>query len=95
MGIESVGTRVRIRGGSLDGVGGILERQGADQSLVVAVELLHRSQFELKVLTSNWFPSFCSRYGLSRLRKPTILRTLRQEMGFCQCYLRFLIEPRD
>ena len=42
-GIESVGRRVRIRGGSLDGVGGILERQGADQSLVVSVELLHRS----------------------------------------------------
>jgi transcription antitermination factor NusG len=39
----SVGKRVRIRGGSLDGVEGILERQGAHQSLVVSVELLHRS----------------------------------------------------
>jgi hypothetical protein len=34
---------VRIRGGSLDGVEGILVRQGADQSLVVTVEVLHRS----------------------------------------------------
>jgi transcription antitermination factor NusG len=39
----NVGRRVRIRGGSLDGVEGILERQGSDQSLVVSVELLHRS----------------------------------------------------
>jgi transcription antitermination factor NusG len=37
------GTRVRIRGGALDGVRGILLHQGADQSLVVSVELLHRS----------------------------------------------------
>jgi transcription antitermination factor NusG len=37
------GKRVRIRGGSLDGVEGILERHGADQSLIVSVELLHRS----------------------------------------------------
>jgi transcription antitermination factor NusG len=37
------GRRVRIRGGSLDGVEGILERQGADQSLIVSIELLHRS----------------------------------------------------
>jgi transcription antitermination factor NusG len=43
----SVGKRVRIRGGSLDGVEGILERQGLDQTLVVEVGLLHRSQFEL------------------------------------------------
>jgi transcription antitermination factor NusG len=39
----SAGRRVRIRGGSLEGVEGILERQGGDQSLVVSVELLHRS----------------------------------------------------
>jgi transcription antitermination factor NusG len=39
----SSGTRVRIRGGALDGVQGILLRQGGDQSLVVSVELLHRS----------------------------------------------------
>jgi transcription antitermination factor NusG len=37
------GKRVRIRGGSLDGVEGILERHGADQSLIVSVELLRRS----------------------------------------------------
>lgn len=37
------GTRVRIRGGSLDGMEGILERRGADQSLVLSVELLRRS----------------------------------------------------
>jgi transcription antitermination factor NusG len=39
----SAGMRVRIRGGSLDGVEGILMRQGGEQSLVVSVELLHRS----------------------------------------------------
>jgi len=39
----SAGKRVRIRGGSLDGVEGILVRQGEDQSLVVSVELLQRS----------------------------------------------------
>lgn len=37
------GKRVRIRGGSLDGVEGILERHGTDQILVVSVELLRRS----------------------------------------------------
>jgi len=39
----SAGKRVRIRGGSLDGLEGILVRQGADQSLVVSMELLCRS----------------------------------------------------
>jgi transcription antitermination factor NusG len=39
----SAGRRVRIRGGSLDGVEGILVRHGADQSLVLSVELLQRS----------------------------------------------------
>jgi transcriptional antiterminator NusG len=39
----SAGQRVRICGGSLDGMQGILVRQGQDQSLVVSVELLHRS----------------------------------------------------
>jgi transcription antitermination factor NusG len=39
----SVGRRVRIRGGSLNGVKGILVRKGGDQSLVLSVELLHRS----------------------------------------------------
>lgn len=38
-----VGTRVRLRGGSLDGVEGILKRHGSDQHLVVSVELLQRS----------------------------------------------------
>ncbi len=37
------GKRVRIRGGSLDGVEGILMLQGRDQSLVISVELLQRS----------------------------------------------------
>lgn len=37
------GRRVRIRGGSLDGVEGVVVRQGSDQRLVVSVELLHRS----------------------------------------------------
>ncbi len=39
----SAGRRVRIRGGSLDGVEGILVRNGGDQSLVVSLELLCRS----------------------------------------------------
>ena len=39
----TVGKRVRIRGGSLDGMEGILVGQGGDQSLVVSVELLQRS----------------------------------------------------
>jgi len=39
----SAGRRVRIRGGSLDGVEGILVREGGDDSLVLSVELLHRS----------------------------------------------------
>ena len=39
----SAGRRVRIRGGSLEGLEGILVRQGADHSLVVSVDLLHRS----------------------------------------------------
>jgi len=39
----SAGRRVRIRGGSLDGVEGILVRQGVDQSLVLSVQVLHRS----------------------------------------------------
>jgi transcription antitermination factor NusG len=38
-----IGQRVRIRGGSLDGVEGILSSQDEDQSLVVSVELIQRS----------------------------------------------------
>jgi transcription antitermination factor NusG len=37
------GRRVRIRGGSLAGIEGILVREGADQSVVVSVHLLQRS----------------------------------------------------
>jgi transcription antitermination factor NusG len=39
----NIGKRVRIRGGSLEGIEGILVRQGTDQALVVSVELLQRS----------------------------------------------------
>jgi transcription antitermination factor NusG len=39
----STGQRVRLRGGSLDGIEGILMCQGAEQSVVVSVELLRRS----------------------------------------------------
>jgi transcription antitermination factor NusG len=39
----SIGQRVRIRGGSLDGTEGILVRHGSEQSVVVSVELLQRS----------------------------------------------------
>jgi transcription antitermination factor NusG len=38
-----VGRRVRIRGGSLDGIEGILMGQNGDHRLVVAIELLRRS----------------------------------------------------
>jgi transcription antitermination factor NusG len=38
-----VGMRVRIRGGSLDGIEGILVGQNQDMSIVVSVELLGRS----------------------------------------------------
>ena len=38
-----VGQRVRIRGGCLDGVEGILIRQNGDQSLVLSVEMIQRS----------------------------------------------------
>jgi transcription antitermination factor NusG len=38
-----VGQRVRVRGGSLEGIEGILMRQGGDRILVVSVELLCRS----------------------------------------------------
>jgi transcription antitermination factor NusG len=36
------GERVRILGGCLEGVEGILEKQGEDQSLIVSVQLLQR-----------------------------------------------------
>jgi transcription antitermination factor NusG len=39
----NIGQRVRIRGGALDGVEGILTREGGRQSVVVSVELLRRS----------------------------------------------------
>jgi len=39
----SAGQRVRIRGGSLNGVEGILMRQCGEQSVVISVELLRRS----------------------------------------------------
>lgn len=38
-----IGQRVRVRGGSLNGMEGILLRQGKEQSLIVSVELLRRS----------------------------------------------------
>jgi transcription antitermination factor NusG len=38
-----IGRRVRIRGGCLDAVEGILEGQGPDQTVVVSIELLRRS----------------------------------------------------
>ena len=39
----SAGNRVRIRGGSLDGIEGILMRKSGEQILVVSVELFQRS----------------------------------------------------
>jgi transcription antitermination factor NusG len=38
-----IGQRVRIRGGALDGVEGILTAQGQDRSLVISVEPIQRS----------------------------------------------------
>ncbi len=39
----NVGKRIRIRGGSLDGLQGILTAVNGDQTLVVSVELIQRS----------------------------------------------------
>jgi transcription termination/antitermination protein NusG len=39
----SIGRRVRLRGGSLDGIEGILLAKNGDQSLLVSVELIQRS----------------------------------------------------
>jgi transcriptional antiterminator NusG len=39
----SIGQRVRIRGGALDGIEGILEAQKGDRTLVISVEPIHRS----------------------------------------------------
>ena len=39
----SVGKRVRVRGGALEGLEGILQSVNGDQSLVVSVELIRRS----------------------------------------------------
>ena len=39
----NVGTRVRIRGGALDGIEGILVAKSSDSSLIVSVELIRRS----------------------------------------------------
>jgi transcription antitermination factor NusG len=39
----NVGRRVRIRGGSLDGLAGILVAKNGDESLVVSVEIVQRS----------------------------------------------------
>jgi len=39
----NVGKRIRIRGGALDGVEGILTAVNGDQTLVVSVELIQRS----------------------------------------------------
>jgi transcription antitermination factor NusG len=38
-----VGQAVRIRGGALDGIKGILSRVNGDQSLIISVELIQRS----------------------------------------------------
>lgn len=42
-GFLNVGKRIRIRGGSLDGVEGILTAINNDATLVVSIELIHRS----------------------------------------------------
>ena len=53
------GQKVRIRGGYLDGVEGILVAKNSDQSIVVSVELLQRSLairvagFELETIESS------------------------------------------
>jgi transcription antitermination factor NusG len=39
----NTGQRVRIRGGSLDGIEGIMVRRGQAHNLVLSIELLHRS----------------------------------------------------
>ena len=39
----NIGSRVRVRGGSLDGVEGVLTAVNGDQSLVISIELIQRS----------------------------------------------------
>ena len=39
----NVGQRVRIRGGALDGLEGILQAVKGDQNLIISVELIQRS----------------------------------------------------
>jgi transcriptional antiterminator NusG len=39
----NIGQRVRIRGGALDGIEGILDAVKGDQSLIISVELIQRS----------------------------------------------------
>jgi transcription antitermination factor NusG len=39
----NIGQQVRIRGGSLDGLQGILVARNADQSLIISVEIIQRS----------------------------------------------------
>jgi transcription termination/antitermination protein NusG len=39
----SEGTRVRIRGGALDGIEGILLKRNSDSSLIVSIQLIQRS----------------------------------------------------
>jgi hypothetical protein len=38
-----VGQRIRIRGGSLEGLQGILMAKNGDRSLIVSVEIIQRS----------------------------------------------------
>ncbi len=42
-GFIQIGQKVRIRGGSLDGVEGILQSHGSGQKLVISVDLIQRS----------------------------------------------------
>jgi transcription antitermination factor NusG len=71
----NAGRRVRIRGGSLDGIEGILVRQNQDLSLVVSVELLGRS-LSIRAEGYNLEPVWSgpSTIGLSTSSKQEILR---------------------
>jgi len=39
----AVGQRVRVRGGALDGIEGILAAHKSDRTLVISIDLIHRS----------------------------------------------------
>jgi transcription antitermination factor NusG len=67
----NVGQRVRIRGGALEGVEGILQDIKGDQSLVISIELIQRSLavtvsgFQVEPVSESGVPNLV--FGLSHV----------------------------